>query len=211
MQTHSVPTPRSRLVDAFRRVPPTAPTVCEGWQARHLAAHVVLRERAIARLGLSLAQGRDLAYERGEQIEDLVSYEALIDQVADGPGKTSPMEWIPAANVFEFEVHTLDVDRGSGLPDHPSHVPEPIAGQLWSSVRTMASLRFSRAASRGGVGVIFVVDDGPRAVIARGGSSVVVRGSVAELALMASGRSRVSLARLGGPESAVASFTEAIS
>ena len=37
---------RAQLAQALLDVTPDAPTLCEGWQARHLAAHVVLRERS---------------------------------------------------------------------------------------------------------------------------------------------------------------------
>lgn len=208
--SHTIaPTPREHLVAAFRQVPPTAPTVCEGWQARHLAAHVVLRERSMLRLGRTLAAGRDLAFEEGEQITDLASYEALIAKVAQGPGKLSPMEWSPAINTLEFEVHAMDVERGVRVPETPTQLAEPTASRLWSSVRTMARLRFARADSRGGVGVIFVVTDGPRAALARGDQSAVVTGTVAELALVASGRARVSLATVTGPDRAAQAFAEA--
>src|SRR6188768_2392468 len=44
---------REQLAEALSAVAPDAPTLCEGWQARHLAAHVVLRERAPV-VGLAL-------------------------------------------------------------------------------------------------------------------------------------------------------------
>ena len=39
---------RAQLAQALLDVAPDAPTLCEGWQARHLAAHIVLRERSIS-------------------------------------------------------------------------------------------------------------------------------------------------------------------
>lgn len=203
-------TPREHLVDAFRTVAPTAPTVCEGWQARHLAAHVLLRERSMLRLGRTLAAGRDLAFEEGEKVTDLAAYEALIDLIAEGPGRLSPMGWSPAINTLEFEVHAMDIERGTSLPEQQKVLPEPVAGALWSSVRAASRLRFARADSRGGVGLIFVVPDGPRSAIARGGRSAIITGTVAELALVASGRARVSLASVSGPDSAVVAVTESL-
>jgi uncharacterized protein (TIGR03085 family) len=36
---------RKALADALQAAGPDAPTLCEGWQTRDLAAHLVLRER----------------------------------------------------------------------------------------------------------------------------------------------------------------------
>ena len=36
---------RARLADALAATDPDAPTLCEGWTARDLAAHLVVRER----------------------------------------------------------------------------------------------------------------------------------------------------------------------
>ena len=36
---------RQRLSSTLTRVGPDAPTLCEGWRTRDLAAHIVLRER----------------------------------------------------------------------------------------------------------------------------------------------------------------------
>ena len=38
-------TERADLCDLFRAVGPDAPTLCEGWTTRDLAAHLVVRER----------------------------------------------------------------------------------------------------------------------------------------------------------------------
>src|SRR6202007_499940 len=38
---------RSALVETLRRVGPDAPTLCEGWTTRDLAAHLVVRERRL--------------------------------------------------------------------------------------------------------------------------------------------------------------------
>ncbi|HQD97519.1 MAG TPA: maleylpyruvate isomerase family mycothiol-dependent enzyme, partial [Propionicimonas sp.] len=38
---------RAALCDALDTVDPSAPTLCEGWTAHHLAAHVWLRENEL--------------------------------------------------------------------------------------------------------------------------------------------------------------------
>ena len=68
---------RAQLAQALLDVAPDAPTLCEGWQARHLAAHVVLRERSpmvgagiavpalSARAEAAIAKLADQAVDRG--------------------------------------------------------------------------------------------------------------------------------------------------
>ena len=68
---------RAQLAQALLDVAPDAPTLCEGWQARHLAAHVVLRERSpmvgagiavpalSARAEAAIARLADQAVDRG--------------------------------------------------------------------------------------------------------------------------------------------------
>lgn len=49
------PLERAALAHALREAGPDAPTLCEGWAARHLAAHVVLRETSpVAAAGAAL-------------------------------------------------------------------------------------------------------------------------------------------------------------
>ena len=43
--THVAHLERERFCDALELAGPVAPTLCEGWLTRDLAAHVVLRER----------------------------------------------------------------------------------------------------------------------------------------------------------------------
>lgn len=201
--------PRAMLVDALRGVTPTTPTLCEGWQARHLAAHVVLRERAPWRIAARSARHGDAALEAGDRVTTLAEYEALVGDVEAGPGPWSPMGWSPRMNAAEFVIHALDAQRGVSLPQEPTRLVPEIEDYLWSQLPFMAKLALPRPAARGEVGVVFVVPGGPRAVIARGERSAVVTGTVAELALLVFGRGRASLARVWGPRAAAESFVAA--
>lgn len=208
--------PRRYLVAALTAARPEDPTLCEGWQARHLAAHIVVREGPLLpalRAGLS---GSDPAVDLGDQVQDLADYEALTARVAAGPGRFSPHRLPPmvTGNVTEFLVHAMDVRRGAIQLD-PALAPDPATGAvlgprlaraLWTSVGLMGRLRYRGA---GPVGVIAVVPGGPRRVLRRGRHSVVLTGSELELALVVTGRERGSLATLSGPPEAVAQFRAA--
>lgn len=203
--------PRADLVQALRAARPDDPTVCEGWQARHLAAHVVLRERrpwlaASDRATADAAQGA----------ADLEGFAALVDQIEQGPPAWSPIGWVDTANVMEMLVHAADVRRGRWVVDGvPSDVEHQTSGEatqpldpeveraLWRSVAGMARMRMLRL--RGGPGLV-LVSPSRRAVVARGERSAVLRGEVLELALWITGRERASRAVLEGDPEAVAAL-----
>lgn len=200
--------PRADLVAALRAARPTDPTLCEGWEARHLAAHVVLRERKPVQMALSMARSVDPTGSLADEANDAEGYARLVDQVEEGPSRLSPLEWAPAANVVEFLVHAQDVRRGDGLPTTQGELPEHLTTAVWRSVRPMATLRYRRSAARGGVGLV-LVSPLARAVLARGERSAVLSGTPLELALWVSGRERASLATVEGPDDAVAAFLAA--
>lgn len=202
--------PRAALVDALRSVPPDAPTLCEGWQARHLAAHIVLRERAPQRIALGAVRGQDAAVALG----DGADYEELIREVEAGPSPLSPMAWSARTNVLEFVVHALDVLRPSDNPlvrDRELELTPGVRSMMWSSLLPILRIGGVRRAGRTAeVGIIVVVPHGPRSVVARGERSVVVTGPEEDLALVAMGRARHARVTVTGPPEAVAAFREAM-
>jgi len=190
-------TERGWLADALRAADPDDPTLCEGWQARHLAAHLVLREHpgaasSAVRGGLAAATER-LAATAGDQ----EGYAALVDRFAAPPPRWSPVAWAgDAVNATEYFVHTEDVRRGAGAAE-PRDLPDGLAEVLWGQLLRMAPLRLRRL----GPGVVLVRHDdvrsavhGPRA----GHGSVVLRGDVGELVLAVSGRLQAADVRVDG-------------
>lgn len=187
---------RADLTDALRAATPDAPTLCEGWQARHLAAHVVLRESSL-RVGAGIAVPA-LAGAAERAIDELAQtattpegYAALVDRVAAGPSRWHPMSVAgDAANLVEFYVHGEDVRRGAG-PVPPRALDPALADALWKDVRRFARARTHKVP----VGLVLVNADGPRARV-KGPKgehgTVVVRGDAGELVLWLSGRGAAS-------------------
>lgn len=127
---------RRALAEALRAVPANAPTLCEGWTARDLAVHIVVRD---SRPHLLAGQNLPIVGHRARAaLEELTrtDYQALVDQVAAGPPPWSPTRLRPVANTVntvEFYVHTEDVLRAQQDFD-PQHrrTPSPeVRAQLW--------------------------------------------------------------------------------
>ncbi|MDC7122398.1 TIGR03085 family metal-binding protein [Cellulomonas fimi] len=183
---------RAQLAEALRAVPPDAPTLCEGWQARHLAAHVVLREHSpVVGAGIAvpaLAARAEAAIERlADDASTEGAYRDLVTRVAAPPPRWHPMSWAgELANVVEFFVHTEDVRRGAG-PTPARDLDPALVEVLWKHLGGAGGARLHRLP----VGVVLVRDDGPRRQVRRpkdGYGTVVVRGAVGELVLFAFGR-----------------------
>ena len=196
---------RARLAHALSTVGPGQPTLCEGWQTQHLAAHVMLRERTPWRL-----TDRAIS-ELAAQAENRVDFDDLVADVSQGP------RW-PAAtsraaetmNLLELFVHAQDVVRAQpgGVQAAADEVRTPAhEASLWSHLQRFARLMYRPVPT----GVILVVTDGPRAVVRRprrGHGSVVVSGPVGELIMHGFGRGTASTVRIDGTPRDVEVFSE---
>lgn len=205
------PLERAALADALTAVGPDAPTLCQGWSARHLAAHVVLRETApLVGAGIVLPVLAERTEQRIQAMGDghtsPVAYAALVRRIRNGPPVWSPLRWAgDAGQLTEFFVHTEDVRRAG--PGGVDVVPRPRqAGHdeaLWHGLGRMARLAYRRCP----VGVV-LADGTGRNLRARAAADgdVVVRGPVGELLLHAFGRAAVAHVTVEGTAAAVAAL-----
>jgi uncharacterized protein (TIGR03085 family) len=197
---------RGELVEALRAVPPDAPTLCEGWTALDLAAHVVVRERRMdSGPGLVIPALRSWT-ERVRTGYARRPYPELIDLIAAGPPWTSAFA-IPgvdaAANLTEFVIHTEDVRRAQ--PGwKPREVSAELQAAIWKGLRRGARLFFRRAP----VAVVLATPDGQQQAVAGEGPHVTVTGPPLELLLYASGRTGPAQVEITGSDDAVRRFGE---
>ncbi|MGH8838521.1 MAG: TIGR03085 family metal-binding protein [Jiangellaceae bacterium] len=104
---------RLALCETLRAAGPDAPTLCEGWLTRDLAAHLVLRESrpdAAPGIVVSALAGRTARVQRSLA---QLTWPQLVDRVQHPPF-WSPLSWGPleeAANLSEHFVHHEDVLR----------------------------------------------------------------------------------------------------
>ena len=141
---HFVPASREVMAEVLLAAGPTAPTLCAGWEARHLAAHLVLREQSLLAAGLlfkPLAQRMETELNRrAEAASNRTAFRALINEFRRGAPRISPLS-LPrmdhSANLSEFFIHRHQVHgenrcEGDERPDTDSH-PVTVCAQPISS------------------------------------------------------------------------------
>ena len=187
---------RTRLADLLLEVGPEAPTLCEGWTTRDLAAHLVIRERrpdaALSVLVPPLAgHGEQVRKEKAAQ-----PYGEIVAELRDAPW------WSPVSNPItdelvnglEFFIHHEDVRRG-----RPGWTPRTLdTGEqqaIWHTVRltgrlSLRRLHFPVLLRAPGFGEVAVGGDTPRATLT---------GEPGELALFVSGRQRAANVDIDAP------------
>ncbi len=117
-------------------VGPDAPTLCDPWRVRDLAAHLIIRETRpdlaagmfVPRLGARL--------ERAQDELAATDFAELVERVRSGPPRWSAAG-VPAVdeamNRMEFFVHHEDVLRGD--PTTPRRDLDPgLAKAVWSGL-----------------------------------------------------------------------------
>ena len=104
---------RAALVDTLRGVGPEAPTLCEGWETRDLAAHLVIREyRLDAAPGILIPFFRPPHGQGARRRGPAHRLERAGGQSPSGPPAYSPLKLLdPIANVAEMFIHHEDVRR----------------------------------------------------------------------------------------------------
>ncbi|MFJ9471056.1 TIGR03085 family metal-binding protein [Streptomyces caniferus] len=200
MSTHAK-RERLLLADLLESAGPEAPTLCENWSARDLAAHVVVRERRADAAGGILVKPLAARLERVQAEFAGRPYEELIRLIRTGPPRMSPFalkQIDEASNTVEFYVHAEDVRRAR--PDWTPRELDPVfADVLWSRIERMARVLGRKSP----VGLVLRRPDGRTAVAHRGTPVVTVVGEPGELTLFAFGRQDVAEVELDGDKEAI--------
>jgi uncharacterized protein (TIGR03085 family) len=197
---------RAALADALEAVGADAPTLCAGWTARDLAAHLVAREhRPDSALGLVVAPLAGWT-ERVRRRTARRPYADLVAAVRTGPPRTSPFA-LPkvdaALNLTEHFVHCEDVRRAQEGWRPRTLVPG-LERALWR-VLSVRGRMFFRSST---VGVRLATPDGRRLDAVPGTTVVTLTGAPAELLLYAFGRGAHADVAVEGPDAAVARFRD---
>ncbi|MFF7792489.1 TIGR03085 family metal-binding protein [Streptomyces sp. NPDC007991] len=205
MSTHAK-RERLLLADLLETAGPDAPTLCEGWTTRDLAAHVVVRERRPDAAGGILIKQLAPRLDRVMAEYTDKPYEELIQLIRTGPPRFSPFSLKQVdemSNTIEFYVHTEDVRRAQ--PDWSPRELDPVfQDALWSRLE-----RTARLMGRGvPTGLVLRRPDGQTVVAQRGAPVVTVTGEPSELVLFSYGRQSKAEVELDGDEDAIAKLHE---
>ncbi len=176
---------RAALVDTMRGVGPDAPTLCEGWTARDLAAHLVIREyRPDAAPGILIPFFASHTEKVQNEVAKGTDWEALLDKVASGPPAYSPLKLLdPVANVAEMFIHHEDVRRAQ--PGWQPRTLEPdLTARLRRTVPLMGRMTLAKVPGR----VALRTPEGKTVLTTGRGPAVTVTGPPGELLLFAVGR-----------------------
>jgi uncharacterized protein (TIGR03085 family) len=192
---------RAALVQTMTVAGPDAPTLCEGWTTKDLAAHLVIRERrldATPGIMVSLLAGYT------EKVQDKVarskSWEDLLGLVSSGPPIYSPFKILdPVANLGEMFIHHEDVRRA--VDGWQPRVLDPsTAGLLRRQLGLMSRLMLSKMPAQ----VVLRTPAGEQIARAGRGDTVTVTGDPQELLLFVAGRDAIRVEFDGDPQAIAA-------
>ncbi|MCX2933200.1 TIGR03085 family metal-binding protein [Mycobacterium sp. CVI_P3] len=176
---------RAALVAALREVGPDAPTLCDGWDARDLAAHLMVREyRVDAAPGILIPRFAAHTARVQDEVAEHTGWDELVNKVAAGPPLYSPLKLVDSvANVAEMFIHHEDIRRAQ-----PNWAPRTLDADLTARLRRtlgmMARLTLAKMPAR----VQLRTPEGETVLTAGRGPAVTVTGAPAELLLFATGR-----------------------
>jgi uncharacterized protein (TIGR03085 family) len=191
--TDYAPIERTALADLMAELGPEAPTLCEGWTTRDLAAHLVVRAtRVDAAAGIAL---RGLAGHT-KRVQAQVAarpWPTLVAAVRRRPWWSLLLD--ESVNRNEYFIHHEDVRRAQPAWQ-PRELSPDFAAALWAGLRTPARLALRHTPAQ-----VTLTAPGHGSVVAgRGGPLVDLVGPPGELLLFVSGRQAHARVELAGPE-----------
>lgn len=195
---------RAALCELFDSVGPDAPTLCEGWDTRDLAAHLHLRESSLLAMGIML---KPLSGPMERRQREMASgdWTTLVGRIRKPPWwSPSSVSAIDAKiNAAEYFVHHEDVRRAQ--PDwEPRDLSAEDEKALWSILSLMGKQLYGKSK----VPLVLRRPDGAELIMKPGHPAVILSGPVSELVMHAYGRSDQARVQIDGPDDLVARFAE---
>lgn len=203
--------PRAQLCDALDAVEPDAPTLCDGWTAHDLAAHVWIRENDMFNAaGIMIPRFAGRTARRSEDLKRERPYSDLVAAIRQGPARFSPFR-LPgaeaAANTMEFFVHCEDVRRAQ-----PGYSARP-TDQTTEAAAWRRAPGLARIVLRGCPVAVWldreVAGEEPTR-IGHGPDIVTLRGRASEMVLYLFGRTDAADLEVIGEAAAIATVARAM-
>lgn len=198
---------RTALLETLQEAGSQAPTLCEGWESRHLLAHLLLRESkplvAAGVLGGPLGVRTDrLTKQLADQLANPDDYRQGLKDFAALPGYLGMRTRFPrldrAMNLLEYFVHTEDIRRAGlsqGQAPEPRQLAAGVEQALWKDLQARAKAMAGKKYPEGllleapgySPAQVTVVPPAP------GQQATVLTGQPGELALYLFGRQEAAL------------------
>lgn len=181
---------RAQLAQLFHRVGPDAPTLCEGWSTRDLAAHLYVREN---KFPISIEIWAPFSWRLDDAMDAQCTrdFDELVDDWAAGPSKRSPRYYLDGVmNTAEHFIHHEDVRRSDGVA-RPRDFSNAVNQELTKQLKMFAQLSLrgkDKAYVLTPTGGQPITVGGKRGVAQKGDDVVRVSGQPGELLLWTSGR-----------------------
>jgi len=169
---------RAQLCDLFEYLGPDAPTLCEGWVTRDVAAHLWVREhRPWAVPGMVATDG--VLHRSTDRLQARVAqrpYKEIVASLRGGAPVRTPVLG-EAVDLHEWFVHQEDVRRAN---DMAPQVDSEVDGALWKIVPVFGRFLTRKAK---GLEITLVTPFGRRRRVRGGDHWVEARGRAQELFL----------------------------
>jgi uncharacterized protein (TIGR03085 family) len=196
---------RRALCDLFEELGADVPTLLNGWTAKDLASHIVLRERDLIAGPCLVLPGlfQRFAERRRVRLAERREFEWLVARIRSGPPPGFfRIGWVRSfPNLNEFFVHHEDVRRANGLGPRDSLSPA-LEAALWRNVR-QGSRYLSRRLREAGLEIRWAGTD-ERITVREAEPTVRLSGQPGELLLYIFGRQAAARVEVTGPAKAVA-------
>ena len=213
---------RVELCDLLERVGPQAPTLCVGWDAHDLAAHLWIRETdPLGVTGMLAKPLSGLLDRRMADTRQRWDFPELVTRIRNGPARFSVFA-LPGvdepANTTEFFVHHEDVRRAGSTPSGSRVLDAEVEDWMWRRLKLLGRAFFRHVP----VGVVLEREDSaaversdvatlePTTIRAVSGTPIVtIVGRPSELLLFAHGRTEVAEVKLVGEPEAIEQLNDA--
>jgi uncharacterized protein (TIGR03085 family) len=197
---------RAALCDTFVAVGPDAPTLCEGWTAADLAAHLIVREhRPDSMPGVLMGRG-PFARHTNKLMEAAKSkgYPAMTERLRNGLPFLYRVGPGAFANVMENWIHHEDLRRANGQGPRPPDTE--VDAFLWKTLGLSGRMSARKIKP---FGLELDAGNGRRRVSRDAEPRVVIHGAPGEIALYFAGRKDAAQLDLEGPPEAVQALRNA--
>jgi uncharacterized protein (TIGR03085 family) len=196
---------RAALVETIRAAGPDAPTLCEGWTTRDLAAHLVLRERRLdATPGIAFPPLAAYTAKVQDRIATATPWDELVDKIASGPPIYSPFKLLdPLVNVSEMFIHHEDVRRAQAGWE-PRQLDTATIAALLRPFPMLSKMTLSKVPAK----LTLRTPEGRTLAVVGDGPEVTMTGAPEELLLYAFGRDAIRV-EITGDDAAVAQVKSA--